>query len=252
MSGPLRVPVATLTDGEVVLDDSTSRYVGRVHRKRSGDRLLLFDPASRMEAEATVLDVGRRVRILVGRPRVTTAIGDLDVTLLQALGKGDKVDQVVRDATALGVSRMIVVLTHRCVAAVGNRAAGRRERWRAVAVQAARQCGRGDLPELLGPWTLGEALDQWARPPCLGILLDSRGASLVRALSSWGPDSRLGVAVGPEGGFAGDELELLEKRGFAAVRLGRFTLRTETAATAALGAIAALGEIRGHHQLPRR
>jgi len=91
-----------------VLDREASRYVARVHRRRPGDRLLLFDPEARLEADATVLAVGREVQVLVAAPRPPASPGGLPVTVLQAVGKGEKVDRVVRDATALGAARVVV------------------------------------------------------------------------------------------------------------------------------------------------
>jgi len=220
-----------------VLDREASRYVARVHRRRPGDRLLLFDPEARLEADATVLAVGREVQVLVAAPRPPASPGGLPVTVLQAVGKGEKVDRVVRDATALGAARVVVVQAARSVADAASRAPRRQERWRSVAVQAARQCGRGELPALDGPWPLEEALERVAADAGPSVCLDPGGRALRLVLDAWRPPEPLVIAVGPEGGFTGEEIERLRSRGFTLARLGPFTLRTEVAAAAALGAI---------------
>ncbi len=238
MRPPLRVPGSRLVSGQLVLDREAARYVARVHRRRPGDRLLLFDPEARLEADATVTALGREVRVLVEPPRSASGPGALPVTVLQAVGKGEKVDRVVRDATALNAARVVAVQTARCVGDAAARAPRRQERWRSVAVQAARQCGRGDLPELCGPWSLEEALERLDAGPGVGVCLDPGGGALSPALDAWRPPEPLVIAIGPEGGFTAEETERLRSRGFTLARLGPFTLRTEAAAAAALGAVA--------------
>ncbi len=245
MRPPLRVPASRLVPGQLVLDREAARYVARVHRRRSGDRLLLFDPEARVEADATVTELGREVRVEVAAPRPTSGPGALPVTVLQALGKGDKLSRVVRDATTLGAARVFAIRTARSVLDGAERAPRRQERWRSVAVQAARQCGRGDLPELGGPWPLDEALERAVSDPGVRIGLDPGGGPLLPALAAWRPPLPLVLAVGPEGGFTGEELDQLRSRGFSLARLGAYTLRTEAAAAAALGAVAMLFEGRG-------
>lgn len=242
MRPPLRVPLEPLVAGEILLDEAASRYVGRVHRRGPGDPLLVFDPGARLEADATVLDEGRRVRLRVGEPRPTPRVVPYALTLLQAIGKADKVDQVVRDATALGARRVVVIQTERCVASLQGREGARRARWRGVAVQAARQCGRGDLPELSGPLSIEAALALLAPTEPLGLCLDPGGLPFTAALARWERHRPLALAIGPEGGLTASERALLLAHGFVLARLGRFTLRTETAATVALGTVSALFE----------
>jgi 16S rRNA (uracil1498-N3)-methyltransferase len=113
----------------------------------------------------------------------------------------------------------------------------RYERLRAVMLDVARQCGRGDLPALTGLLEIEDAL-RAAR----GLLLHLDPAapeSLVEVLRSAPRDRALTLAVGPEGGFASDEVAQLAAAGFVAVRLAPFVLRTELAAVAALSVVAA-------------
>jgi 16S rRNA (uracil1498-N3)-methyltransferase len=165
------------------------------------------------------------------------------ITLFQAVGKGDKIDQVVRDATALGAKRLVVVTTVRSVPKLAERAQARRERWRQIAVAAARQSGRGDVPEVTLPLPLATALEQ--APAGRRIVLDpGADVPLARALDGWSASEPLSALIGPEGGLDDSELEAARAAGFSAVRFGPFVLRTETAATALLGALVALAEPR--------
>lgn len=237
MSRVIRVPVDELRLGVVVLDRATSHYLARVHRVQVGDAVVAFDPGARQEAEARVVSIGKSVRCDVGALRPARAVSDLDVTLVQALGKGEKVDQVVRDATALGVRRVVVVESDRAAVRLGTRGEGRRERWHKVSVQAARQCGRGDLPDLVGPLDLESALDRVGAAGERLVLDGGAAISLAQVLTGWDHTAPLAILIGPEGGLSGEELALARQRGFAATSFGPFCLRTETAATAVLGAV---------------
>jgi 16S rRNA (uracil1498-N3)-methyltransferase len=227
-----RAPLSPLCAGEQQLSRELGGYLVRVLRLRAGDALQLFDPEAGTEADAQLLrDIPALVR--VGEPRAAARVTRREVVLLQGFAKGDKPEQVLRAAVALGASAVAFVRTERSVAG----AELRHERLRAVMLDAARQCGRGDLPTLTGLVELGEALGA-AR----GLLLHLDPAapeSLVEVLRSAPRDRALTLAVGPEGGFAADEAAELAAAGFVAVRLAPFVLRTELAAVAALSVVAA-------------
>ncbi|HMJ56718.1 MAG TPA: RsmE family RNA methyltransferase [Polyangiaceae bacterium] len=234
----LRVPVSELTPGETTLDPQASRYVARVHRARVGDDLLLFDPVQAREAPATVLAVTRSsVRCRVGEVRASSLRAQRSVTLVQGIGKGDKLDAIVRDATELGATRVIAAETARGVVKLGERAEERMRRLRRIAVEAARQCGRGDVPEVIGPLPWSAALDQAADPVGLLLCLWERATDPVGPrLRALGVAQPLVFAVGAEGGLEDAEIDAARSLGFAVVSLGPFILRTETVAAAILGA----------------
>jgi len=227
-----RAPLSPLGAGEQQLPRELGGYLVRVLRLRAGDTFLLFDPEAGTEADAELLrDIPAIVR--VGEPRPAARVTRRELVLLQGFAKGDKPEQVLRAAVALGASSVAFVRTERSVAG----AELRHERLRAVMLDAARQCGRGDLPTLLGLVELTEAVGA-AR----GLLLHmdpNAPESLVDALRTAPRDRAITLAVGPEGGFAAAEVAALVAAGFVAVRLAPFVLRTELAAVAALSVVAA-------------
>jgi 16S rRNA (uracil1498-N3)-methyltransferase len=233
----VRVAVTKLEAGERELVARAARYVARVRRVSIGERFVVFDPEAGVEADAELVAVraGRAVcRVGAVRPARRSPFS---ITLIQAIGKGDKVDRVVRDATALGVGRVVVVDSGRSVPRLGERAPARRDRWRAIAVEVARQSGRGDLPEIEGPKPLGEALGEGAGDALRVVLVP--GAAPLASVLADRCGARVVLLVGPEGGFDDAELAATQAAGFVAAALGPFVLRTETAATAALGAVTA-------------
>jgi 16S rRNA (uracil1498-N3)-methyltransferase len=235
----VRVAVHPLVAGETVLDVPASRYLVKVHRFEPGAQFLAFDPEARSEADAILLEAridGARCRIATPRPAERIARHRTD--LIQCLGKGDKIDHVIRDATALGVSRLVIATSERAVVRISDEGPHRLERWRRIAIDAARQSGRGDLPELEGPVDLAAALA--GTSAALKLCLDPRAElGLYRALERATPADAIDLLIGPEGGLSGEELASAEEAGFVRVGFGPFTLRTETAATAVLGALLA-------------
>jgi 16S rRNA (uracil1498-N3)-methyltransferase len=235
----VRLYVSDLAPGERRLDGDAAHYLSHVVRLRPGEAFVAFDPAARLEAAGEVSRSDRdAVIVRLGESHPARAVAPHDVTLVQCAGKGDKVDEVVRATTALGVRAIVVVESARSVARIeGERAARRNERWRAIALDAARQSGRGDVPDIEGPRAFADALSTLRERRATKLCLDPHAdASFSSALT---PTDPIVLLVGPEGGFTDDELTLADRAGFTRVRLGPFVLRTELAATAALAALLA-------------
>ena len=114
------------------------------------------------------------------------------------------------------------------------------ERWRRIALEAARQAGRGDVMNVVDPTPLSEALEAARGAAGVALLLHPRATTTWRdAVEGLAADAGVALAIGPEGGFSDEEIALAEAIGFRTVALGRFTMRTETACAAALGALVA-------------
>jgi 16S rRNA (uracil1498-N3)-methyltransferase len=224
------------------LRGADARKITLVLRKRSGEAIEICDSAG--SSFGAILDIdGSAVAARLGpgtaRPRVA-----LEIVLAQALPKGQKMDFVVEKATELGVRRIIPLRTERTLGTAER--LGKVERWRRLARTAAAQCGRPDVPlvdDVTG-WTELEgevravalALIPWelAEPVPLRDVLPGLLAGVDNVL----------VAIGPEGGFAHDEIERGRAWGARTVSLGKRILRTETAGLVACSAILyAAGEL---------
>ena len=240
----LRVPLEGLEPGLRRLTGDVARYIQRVHRLGPGAWLALFDSELGVEAEAEIVAAEAGVvtcRLGSVRP---SSYRPLPICLLQALAKGSKPDLTIRDATALGVERIVFLESeHVVVRLEPERGATRRSRWQRIAVEAARQCGRGNVPAIHGPLPLLDVVAQALEPQRL--LLSPTGAPLLERLSAWQPGQAVALLVGPEGGLSPAEVSRAEAAGFRASALGRTTLRTELAGLAALGALVAFAALRG-------
>ena len=234
---PLRVPFALTEAGLFSLPAEAANYVTRVHRLEIGDAFLAFDPDRAVEADAELVEVTKRGAVArIAVIRAASVRPARRVTLIQGSCKGDKMDGIVRDATELGVTRIIPAITARSVARPD---AARADRWRRIAIEAARQCGRGDAPILDAPILLADALASGvASVPGAALCLDPTATTTLGArLQIVAAATNVTILVGPEGGLDDDELDASARAGFTRVRLGGLVLRTETVCAAVLGAL---------------
>ena len=238
ISSLLRVPIPFLQSGECTLSADTSKYVLRVHRLKVGDRFIAFDPEQEKEAEAELVRADRLAEIRVGPLGVASQLPKRKVTVIQGLAKGSKVDAIVRDATELGVTRIVIVVAERSVKREVSNAQS--SRWRRIAIEAARQCGRGDVPRIVVGGSLIDVLPGVVPEGGVALCLHPRAErSVSEGLSQLSPDASMTMLIGPEGGLVDRELDVAVANGFVLAKLGGFVLRAETVCAAVLGALAA-------------
>ena len=221
---------------EIIIEGELHHHLAAVLRLRSGEELTLSDGETVYRGTvAAVSGSALTVTVRDSGPPLTEL--PVEVTLLQALPKGDKMDSIVRQCTELGVSRIIPMQTAHCdVKLKADRAAARVARWQKIAAAAAEQSGRGRIPRVELPCTPEQALSLLAPDVKLLFFYEhERQCSYKQALA--GPDAPgYALIIGPEGGFSADEAALLRQRAGGAISLGPRILRTETAGAAALAA----------------
>ena len=235
---------AELALGAVVgLAPEQAHYLKSVMRAAAGTPLLLFNGRAG-EWRARLEAVGKGWASCAVEAETRPQAAEPDLWLVFAPIKRARIDFVAQKATELGVSALWPVFTrHTAVTRVNE------ERLAANAVEAAEQCGRLTVPRVLAPATLEAALDAWPDERRI-LLCDERegGVAIASALGGTpAPASPWAVMVGPEGGFAADELDRLRKLPIVtAVGLGPRLLRADTAALAALACWQAIaGDWRG-------
>jgi 16S rRNA (uracil1498-N3)-methyltransferase len=229
----LYVPPEQLASApRVKLTAGQSQHLLAVLRLRPGDALEVFDGRGarfRAVLAADGLEIG--AALPAARRRV-------DVVLVQALAKGEKMELVIQKATELGVARIVPLAAERSVVRLdARRAAPRAARWRRIAQEAARQCGRADVPVVDEPcgWEGVFALLR-EDPERRGLLLDPEERALRLGDAARGAP-RLLLAAGPEGGFSPAERTQAIQGGLVGAGLGPLVLRSETAGLAALAVV---------------
>ncbi|MFO0995676.1 MAG: 16S rRNA (uracil(1498)-N(3))-methyltransferase [Alphaproteobacteria bacterium] len=238
---PLRLHVeADLVAGaSLALEESQARYVRTVMRRESGDPILFFNGRDgEWRARLAIEGKGRVTAVLERQTRGQEV--PVDLWLVPALLKRGPMELVVEKATELGVAEIHPVKTRRTVIDRLNA-----ERMRAIAIEAAEQCGRLAVPRLAPAAALDAVLASWPHGRRL-LICDESGVSPPIAATLAGLDDSAerapwAVLVGPEGGFERSELDALKKLPFVTpVALGHHLLRAETAALAALACWQAL------------
>jgi 16S rRNA (uracil1498-N3)-methyltransferase len=232
-----RLYLTDAREGTLELAAAAAHYLRSVLRLSPGALLEVFDgrggrwPAEVLRAgpEGVALRLGARL------PEATTA--GADVVLAQALAKGDKLDLIVQKATELGVQRIVPLAAERSVVRLdAERGRARAERWRRIAQEASRQCGRADVPAVDEPASWPQLFALLAQDPQRrGLLLDPEAEVRLSAAARGTP--RLLLAVGPEGGFSPAERDQAAAAGLFPCGLGPRVLRTETVALAALAVL---------------
>jgi 16S rRNA (uracil1498-N3)-methyltransferase len=229
------------------LPEGAARHAVRVLRLRVDDVLTLFD-ASGGEYAARIVGIDRaRVAVEVLTWRNVECESPVEVTLVQALQAGEKMDMTVQKAVELGVARIIPLISRRSVVRLeGERAVRRVEHWRGIVASACEQCGRNRLPEV----TALEGLERWlikaAAPGVRRLMLAPGAQQSLATLLPPSPGEPVELLIGAEGGLAPEEMQAAVQAGFVGIRLGPRILRTETAGLAALAAIQSLwGDFKG-------
>lgn len=216
-AGPLRLP------------SDAAHYLRDVLRLEVGVALELTDGAGRVARASIAVADKRVVTLAVEAPRFVSR-PSRSLTLIQCVAKGEKMDQIVKQTTELGVSRIVPVISERAVA----RSMGRQDRWRQIVDDAVRVSGRAWRPELRPVTAFADLLAEPRASASWVFALDGAEAYATPSVDD------LEVIVGPEGGLTDAEIEAARAAGFRSVTLGEHTLRTETAA-AAVTALVMLG-----------
>jgi 16S rRNA (uracil1498-N3)-methyltransferase len=235
----LYVPSLGPRDRTVSLPEEEAGHLRRVLRVKAGAAVRLFDGRGR-EVEATVTSVDRAAVVAeIGDPVSAAPEWGVRVTLAQALLKGDKIDDVIRDAVMMGAAAIQPTITARTdVPWRAARRAGRVERWQRVAVSSAKQCGRAVVPGVHAPLSLREALAAAGGDALKLILVEPSAAHAVQpaGLPAVAPVSAV-VLVGPEGGWADEDLAAAREAACVPFSLGSRTLRADAAAIVALSVL---------------
>jgi 16S rRNA (uracil1498-N3)-methyltransferase len=225
-----------------VLSDEEAHHAHRVLRLDRGDPARVFDGAGH-EWAGTIHEIGpRRVTIAVDRPVEIAPEPPTEVTLAVGLLKGDQMDTVVRESTMLGAAAIIPLVSTRVVAPARARIEAARERWRRVAVQSSKQCGRAVVPIVRDPAGLEAVLIDPTYDA--RVMLAEPGTQVPADRPPAPPSRRAGdrrpralLLIGPEGGWTADEVRLAASVGAQLWRLGPRTIKAETVPAVALAAL---------------
>ena len=224
-------------DDHAVVSGADGRHIARSLRMQPGEELILCDCIGMdYRGEIERID-GDAVHVRILECCKSASEPTVQVTLYQGLPKADKFDTVVQKAVELGVTRIVPMMTSRCVSRPDEKSARKKqERWQKIAEEAAKQSGRGIIPKVSAVTPYRQAVSEAVEDDAELILFYEGGGKSLSSLVGRGTQ-KLSVMIGPEGGFSREEVDLAEKAGGHPGTLGPRILRTETAPVAALAAI---------------
>lgn len=227
-----------ITDTQIRITGGDAHHIGRVLRMRVGEELTVCDEQGTDYTGIITAITPQEILLDILNRTPTVAEPSISVTLYQGLPKSDKMDWIIQKTVELGVTRIMPVVTARSIARTdGDKADKKRGRWQKIAAEAAGQSGRGRIPQVSSPLTWKQMLAELS--PAHTLVFYEGGGEPLTALIT--PDmTELAVLVGPEGGFAPEEIAALQEIGVVPATLGKRILRCETAPIAALAAILCL------------
>lgn len=221
---------------KITLTGENAVHIAKSLRMKPGETITLSD-ANGVDCEAVLTDIAPDTVLAdVLETRQNTSEPSVEITLYQALPKVGKFEVVVQKAVELGVSRIVPMLTSRCVSRPDEAARRKKvERYNKVALEAAKQSGRGIIPEVAQVLDYAQVLEELPSYPHVILFYEEGGAHIDELIP---PDAeRVAVLIGSEGGFSAEEVEFALRVGAKAGTLGPRILRCETAPVAALAAI---------------
>lgn len=222
-------------DGYVRIFGEDVNHMVNVLRMRQGEAFMANDGCGK--EYYCILEQLRTDAVLAKIAYVRAGEQELPcpITLYQGLPKGDKLELIIQKTVELGVTRIVPVSMKRCVVKLDEKKAeSKRARWQAISEAAAKQSGRGIIPEVSRPMSFKEAMREASEADAKLFPYELAGTESPMAvtrekLSGIRPGQSVAVFIGPEGGFDDAEVELARKTGYEPITLGKRILRTETA-----------------------
>ena len=215
------------------IDSSESHHIIHVKRLKIGDNIVLFNGMG-IECNAEIIEIdGNKVRVEANQYKTVNKENKVGIDIAFAVPKGKRSHFLIQKCTELGVRKLIPTNYTHSVVKLKSESSEKIEKWRKIAIEASKQCGRNTVTEVSGIvdfHNILENLDIYDLPLFACNQPDSN--NLRNTLQEHPKPNNIVSFIGPEGGFTSNEIEMAKKAGCKFVSLGQRTLRVETAAIA--------------------
>jgi 16S rRNA (uracil1498-N3)-methyltransferase len=215
-------------DEDIILNKRNTHYLKKVLRIQHNAIITLFN-GDGYNYTSIITRIDTQITAKITNKQGNNCESDLDITLVQAIAKGDKMDFIIQKATELGVRKIIPIITQRTIYKPSNKDSKKITRWQEVAINSCEQCGRSVVPVV-------EDIISFSDLQLTGesFILDTTSCNLLKTYQK--PIKPINIMIGPEGGFSEEELD----NQYHKLSLGKRILRTETAGIAAIAGMLAL------------
>jgi 16S rRNA (uracil1498-N3)-methyltransferase len=221
----------------ITLEPNDARHLVRVLRMKAGEAITIVHAGEAWHAKLDEVGSDHATATIIEQLNAMSPELPVELIVLQAVPKGMKMDDVVEKVVELGAARIVPL---RCARSYGGDSEVKIERWRRIARAAAQQSQRLIVPDVEQPLRFHDAIDRFAATSHVIVAHEGAAKGSLAAALQRNSNAQLAIVIGPEGSFTSDELRLATNAGCDLAWLGPTILRTETAASAMLAAIAAL------------
>lgn len=226
----------TINESKGIISGDDAKHIAKVLRMHVGERLIACD-CKGFDYDCVIESLSdKEVELSVEKAYPSETEPSVRVTLYQAMPKSDKMELIIQKAVELGVSAIVPVQTKRCVSRPDAKSMAKKlERYNRIALEAAKQCGRGRIPEVLPMMDFGDAIKAMKEDQRAFLFYENSNSSFRKELEQG--VNAVSIMVGAEGGFEEEEVQKALELGIASLSLGKRILRCETAPLAALSII---------------
>ena len=220
-------------NGVCSITGSEAKHIAKVMRMKPGDRFVLLDGEGRRFQVSIKTVAPKAVQVVMEKSLSKPPPSPIHIILCQAITKSRAMDYCLQKTSELGVDRVVPFYSERTtISYARERLANKMRHWREIAINSAKQCGRGIPMAIEAPVPFRSVLEQWVGQHALKVILWEEEASqdFKSALNTAPPTRNFVGITGPEGGFSREEIASACDAGFVSVSLGDRVLRAETAA----------------------
>lgn len=213
-----------------------NKHISKVLRLTEGDCIEVCDGHNNEYITKIQTISKSKVDLTILEKKLSGTEPNIKVTLFQSIPKSDKMEMIIQKVTELGIFDVFPIISKRTIVKLNGKNKQKKiERWRKIAIEAAKQCKRGIIPDIKTPITFEQMLESVFQYDLVIIPYEKeKGQGFKNLLKSNGRFKKIAIVIGPEGGFDDQEILTAKKAGAVPVTLGPRILRTETAGFVAL------------------
>ncbi|MDF2568379.1 MAG: hypothetical protein K0R90_1835 [Oscillospiraceae bacterium] len=227
--------VENIAEKKATITGEDAKHIVKSLRMTTGEKLVICDNKG-YDYECVIDKLGDAVELSILSREKNQSEPNANVVLFQAMPKSDKMDFIIQKAVELGVNQIVPVLTSRCVSRPDKKSMSKKtERYQKIAVEAAKQCGRGKIPVVDNIIDYTECLSKMQKFEKSMLFYELGGRRIDEIITQDMKD--IAILVGSEGGFEQSEVELAVQKNIAVATLGKRILRCETAPLCSLSII---------------
>lgn len=225
-----------IKDNNIVITGTDVNHIKNVLRMKIKDVITVCDKENSKNFLCEIEKIEEeKVSTKILEKLESNAESDLEITIMQALPKADKMELIIQKATELGMKKMIPISMSRSIVKLQEKDKKKKQaRWQTIAEVAAKQSGRDYIPKIEEVMNLNQICDQISQYDMVMAAYEKEETTSIKdkikELKDQGGPLKVAVVIGPEGGIDPKEIEMLEKAGAKTVTLGKRILRTETVA----------------------